>query len=119
MKADQRHLPRIVYATAATIVLWGAHLYAREFLRLQPGDTLRLTITSALVIAFVCLIVEQVRQSRHLDEFHRQVQCLALGIAFPLTLVLLFGLGFFRGEGLFAGADSRDLIMLPILSYAA
>ncbi|MCI0416079.1 hypothetical protein L0222_25170 [bacterium] len=119
METQKRRLPGVLYATGATVLLWGAHLYAREFMKLDPGDTLRLIITSALVLAFLWLVVEQVRLSRHLDEFHRQVQYLALGIAFPVALVLTFAIGFFRAEGLFAGADSRDLFMVLILSYAA
>ncbi len=119
METQKRRLPGVLYATGATIFLWGAHLYVREFMKLEPGDTLRLIITSALVLAFLWLVIEQVRLSRHLDEFHRQVQYLALGIAFPVALVLTFAIGFFRAEGLFAGADSRDLFMILILSYAA
>ena len=119
METQKRRLPGVLYATGATVLFWGAHLYAREFLKLEPGDTLRLMITSALVVAFLWLVIEQVRLSRNLDEFHRQVQYLALGIAFPVALVLTFAIGFFRAEGLFAGADSRDLFMILILSYAA
>lgn len=116
---EKRGLPRLVFAMGATALLWVAHLYAREFLKLQPGDTLRLAITAGLVLAFLWLVIEQVSQSRRLDEFHRQVQYLALGIAFPTALVVLFAIGFFRAEGLFTGADSRDLFMVLIVSYAA
>ena len=119
METQKRRLPGVLYATAATILLWAAHIYAREFLKLEPGDSVRLILTSALVLAFLWMVVEQVRLSRNLDEFHRQVQYLALGIAFPAALVLTFAIGFFRAEGLFAGADSRDLFMILILSYAA
>lgn len=119
METPKRNVPRIVPAILATVVMWGIHLYAREFMRLEPGNAIRLLVTSGLVLAFLWLVVEQVRQSRHLDEFHRQVQYLALGIAFPAALVLLFAIGFFHAEGLLAGADSRDLFMVMILSYAA
>jgi hypothetical protein len=119
MERKKRHFPRVVFAIGATVLFWTFHLYAREFMRLQPGDPIRLALTVALVLAFLWLVIEQVQQSRHLDEFHRQVQYLALGIAFPAALVVLFALGFFRAEGLFAGADSRDLFMVLILGYAA
>jgi hypothetical protein len=118
MEAQKRSLPRIIYPTAATVLLWVAHLYAREFMHLPPGNALRLTITCALVLAFLWLVVEQVKQSRHLDEFHREVQYLALGIAFPASLVVLFAIGFFHAEGMFTGADSRDLFIVMIISYA-
>ncbi len=119
METQKRRLPRIIFAVGATVLLWTFHLYTREFMKLPPGDTLRLAVTSSLVLAFLWMVLELVRQSRHLDEFHRQVQCLALGIGFPVSLVLLFAIGFFRAEGLFTAADSRDLFMVLILCYAA
>ena len=119
MEGQRREFPRVVFAIGATVLFWVFHLYAREFMQLQPGHPFRLALTAGLVLAFLWLVIEQVRQSRHLDEFHRQVQYLALGIAFPAALVVLFALGFFRAEGLFAGADSRDLFMVLILGYAA
>ena len=119
MAAQKRQIPRLIPAIIATIAMWSIHIYMREFMRLQPGDPVRLVVTTALVLAFLWLVIEQVRQSRHYDEFHRQVQYLALGIAFPAALVVLFAIGFFRAEGIFAGADSRDLFMVLILSYAA
>jgi hypothetical protein len=119
MEGSEKRFPGVFYATAATILLWGIHIYLREFLKLQPGDFMRLIVTSLLVVAFVWMILAQVRQSRKLDEFHRRVQCLALEIAFPVSLVALFAIGFFRGEGLFAGADSRDLFVVLLFSYAA
>jgi hypothetical protein len=119
MEEQRREFPRVVFAMGASVLFWGFHLYAREFMKLQPGHPFRLALTAGLVLEFLWLVIEQVRQSRHLDEFHRQVQYLALGIAFPAALVVLFALGFFRAEGLFAGADSRDLFMVLILGYAA
>jgi hypothetical protein len=119
MEASKRHFPRIVFAISVTVLFWSLHIYAREFLKLEPGHSFRLAVTAGLVLAFLWLVIEQVQQSRHLDEFHRQVQYLALGIAFPASLVVLFAIGFFRGEGLFTAADSRDLFMVLILAYAA
>jgi hypothetical protein len=119
MEASKRNFPRVVFAIGATVLFWGLHIYAREFMKLQPGHSGRLVLTAGLVLAFLWLVIEQVKQSRKLDEFHRQVQYLALGIAFPASLVVLFAIGFFRGEGLFTGADSRDLFMVLILAYAA
>src|SRR5688572_28166782 len=119
METQKRRIPRILYATIATVVFWGAHIYSREFMKLQPGDNLRLVLTSAVVLSFLWMVLEHVKQARQLDEFHRQVHYLALAVAFPSALVLLFALGFFRAEGFFSGADSRDLPMLMVLSYAA
>ena len=119
MGAQNRKLPRVVFAIAATFLLWSCHLYVREFLEIPPGQTLRLVVTAALVLAFLWLVIEQVRLSRGLDEFHRQVQYLALGIAFPTALVAIFAIGFFHAEGFLTGADSRDLFIVMILSYAA
>lgn len=55
---------------------------------------------------------------RSLDEFQKHVHFLALAIAFPVGLVALFALGYFRAEGLLQGADSRDLPIILILAYA-
>jgi len=49
-------------------------------------------------------------------EYHRQVQFLALAIAYPCGLVLTFAIGFFRAEGFLADLDPRDLPAALLLS---
>jgi hypothetical protein len=87
----------------------------KEFRHLPAGASERLIVTGLLLLSFLWMIVEQVLQSGKMDEFHRQVQYLA----FPMSLVCIFAIGFFRAEGLFMGTDSRDLFVVLLFSYAA
>jgi hypothetical protein len=116
--ATSRSTHRIHYAAAATVLAWAAHIFFRR--DFEPGDSIRLAATTIVILCFLWLILEQVRFLRNQDEFVRQVQCLALAIAFPATMVLLLTFGFFRAEGvsLLQGGDPRDLPMIPMLTYA-
>lgn len=96
---------------------WTAHIVLRE-MGYPPGDKLRLAVTAILIACFGFAIYAYARLFRNLDEFHRQVQLMALSIAFPLSLVAAFAVGFLRGEGFFLRADSRDLPLVMILTYA-
>ena len=116
IEQKQGQLQRVGLAIAITVAAWSAHIYLREGLHLPPGHLLRLLATGVLVLSFTWAVWENIRLSRQLDEFHRQVQYLALAIAYPLSLVSTFALGFFRAEGLFTGADPRDLPSLILLS---
>jgi hypothetical protein len=108
--------PLILMPTILTLLLWGTHVYIRSIW--DPGDPFRLAVTLLLVAAFAWVVFEHVKQLRGVDEYHKQVHCLALAIAYPCALVLLFALGFFRAEGLFQRGDSRDLPMILLLTYA-
>jgi hypothetical protein len=68
-------------------------------------------------MVFAWAVFEQVKQLRSVDEYHKQVHCFALAIAYPCALVFLFALGFFHAEGFFQAADSRDLPMVLLLTY--
>lgn len=98
--------PPVLVAVGTTILILLAHIFVRS--RFDPGAPIRLLLTSALVICFAWVIWEQVRVMRSLDEFQKHVHFLALAIAFPIGLVMLFALGYFRSEGLLQGLDSRD-----------
>lgn len=116
MEVQSKASPTIVLAITSTVALWAVHIYMREALRLLPGDPIRLVATALLVLSFSWVVLEYVRVSRKMDEFHRRVQFLALAIAYPCSLVLIFAVGFFRAEGLLAGSDPRDLPSLILLS---
>lgn len=108
---------RIFIAVIATILAWSGHIFLRQdFL---PGDPVRLAATTIVVLCFFWVILEQFRYLRSQDEFVRQVQYLALAIAFPASLVLLFAFGFFRAEGVsfLQGGDPRDLASIHLLTY--
>lgn len=110
-------IPPVLVAVTATILILLVHIFLRS--RLVPGAPLRLVLTSALIVCFAWVIWEQARVMRSLDEFQKHVHFLALAIAFPIGLVALFALGYFRAEGLLQGLDSRDLPVILILAYAA
>jgi hypothetical protein len=108
-----------VISAILLVVLWLAHLAAREVFPRAPGDPVRLIITLCLVACFAFFIVAQVRLARSEDEFHRQLQLMARSVAYPVAVVLVFAIGYLRGEGLLIGADPRDLWMLLLLPYFA
>jgi putative effector of murein hydrolase len=116
MKKINHSIPPVLVAVGATVLILLVHIFVRS--RFAPGAPLRLLLTSALVVCFAWVIWEQVRVMRSLDEFQKHVHFLALAIAFPVGLVALFALGYFRAEGLLEGADSRDLPIILILAYA-
>jgi hypothetical protein len=70
-----------------------------------------------LIVAFGITIWTHVRLSASLDEFNRQVQYLALTIAFPVSLVAAFAIGYLAGEGVMTRFDPRDLPLVMILAY--
>lgn len=112
----QRSVPIPLIASAVvTVALLVAQIYARE--TQPPGSTLRLALTSALIAAFGVTIWIHVRLSASLDEFNRQVQYVALAVAFPVSLVAAFAIGYLAGEGLLTRFDPRDLPLVMVLAY--
>lgn len=113
----QRSVPVPLFASAAvTVALLLAQIYARE--TQPPGSSLRLVLTAALIGAFGVTIWIHVRLSASLDEFNRQVQYFALAVAFPVSLVAAFAIGYLAGEGMLSRFDPRDLPLVMILAYA-
>lgn len=112
----QRSVPVPLVASAAiTVGLFLAQILARE--TQPPGSALRLALTAGLIVAFGITIWTHVRLSASLDEFNRQVQYLALTIAFPVSLVAAFAIGYLAGEGVMTRFDPRDLPLVMILAY--
>ena len=103
-------------SAAVTVALFLAQVFARE--TQPPGSTLRLFLTAALIAAFGITIWLHVRLSASHDEFNRQLQCFALAIAFPVSLVCAFAIGYLAGEGLLTRFDPRDLPLVMILAYS-
>lgn len=117
--SHRKGIPTPLVTALLTVVVWGAHIYAREGMALEPGAPLRLAITVALIAAFGAHVFVTVRMMRQFDEFTRAVHMTALAFAFPASLVIIFAIGFLGGEGLLAGRDPRDLGMLMLITYAA
>ena len=55
---------------------------------------------------------------RKLDEFQKTVHLNALAFAFPVSMIAMFALGYFRAEGLLSEMDPRDLVGVMLLAYA-
>ncbi len=99
----------------ATTALWIVHMALRE--HYAPGDPWRLLTTALLVGAFGLFVGGLVQVARALDEFQRQVQLVALSIAFPVSLVAAFGVSFLAAEGVLGSLDPRDLPLVMLLAY--
>lgn len=93
------------------------HLALRQFY--EPGHLVRFLATFVLIFTFAYVVMVNVRIFQQLDEFQRQVQLLALGIAFSASLIVIFGLGFLRAEGFLQRADPRDLAGVMLMLYVA
>jgi hypothetical protein len=91
-------------------------MVTREFY--VPGHPLRLLVTTLLLVSFAGFIFVYAKMLSNMDEYARQIQLFALAIGFPLSLVLVWGIGYFRAEGLLQGADPRDLPAVMLASYA-
>jgi uncharacterized membrane protein (DUF4010 family) len=112
----QRSVPvPLIGSAVVTVALFLAQVYARE--TQPPGSSPRLALTVALIAAFSVTIWVHVRLSASLDEFNRQVQYVALAVAFPISLVAAFAIGYLAGEGLMSRFDPRDLPLVMILAY--
>ena len=107
----------ILYAGLGLVAVLVGHIAARES-GVAPGQGIRVALTAALIAAMVVFVGALVKAGRSRDEYHRQVHHEALAIAFPVALVLVFAVGYLRGEGLLAGRDPRDLWLLLLGPYA-
>lgn len=92
------------------------HMVLRE--QYEPGHPVRLAMTGILMLTFASFIFVYARLLSRMDEYQRQIQLFALAIGFPLSLVLIWGIGYFRAEGLLQGGDPRDLPAVLLASYA-
>jgi hypothetical protein len=110
-----RHLPALA-AMLASLCAYSVYIYLRETGH-PPGDAYRTVTTLLFIVAFATWVFLQVRIYRGLDEFERQVQFLALAIAFPASLVAVFALGLLRAEGFLSSADPRDLPIVMVGAY--
>ena len=71
-----------------------------------------------MMLALASFIFVYSRLIAGLDEYQRQIQLFALAVGFPLSLVFVWAIGYFRAEGLFQGSDPRDLPMVMLIAYA-
>jgi hypothetical protein len=115
--SDRTRQSPVVYAGLLLVAAMVLHIALRAS-GMPAGSGPRLATTLVLVVAMLAFVAAQVSVLRSQDEFHRQVHISALTIAFPIGLVLLFCIGYLRGEGFLAGRDPRDLWLLLLLPYA-
>ena len=112
---SRRFPPLAFILCALTVGLGITHMLVRE--SYPPGHTVRLALTTLMVLSLASFIFFYSRLIASLDEYQRQIQLYALAIGFPLSLVLVWAVGYFRAEGLFQGSDPRDLPMLMLVAY--
>lgn len=82
---------RIVLAALLFAALYIAAAWVAEVDSIPRG--VRVAVSLTAVPAFGFFLAEWIRAIRRLDELERRVQLEALAIAFPLSLMLLMGLG--------------------------
>lgn len=88
---DRRRSRSVGLAGTLLLVLFFA---ARALLELNTLPTsLRVAIALAPIPAFIWFLWAFIRMVREADELERRIQLEALGLAFPLTLVLIMTLG--------------------------
>ncbi|MEK6281298.1 MAG: hypothetical protein AABN95_13175 [Acidobacteriota bacterium] len=116
IKRSERFSPLVFILCTLTIGLGITHIGLREYY--PPGHTVRLVVTSLMMLALASFIFVYSRLIASLDEYQRQIQLFALAIGFPLSLVLVWAIGYFRAEGLLQGSDPRDLPMVMLIAYA-
>jgi drug/metabolite transporter (DMT)-like permease len=78
-----------------TVSVWilsyfGARVLLKSF---EMGTWLRVFVAIAPIIPFAFLLLGIIRGIRQMDELERRIQLEALGVAFPLTFLLLMTLG--------------------------
>ena len=117
--SGRKGIPIPLITTVLTLIAYAAHLYIREATSLEPGAPARLAVTGVLVVTFAAHVIATVRMMRQFDEFTKAVHMTALTFAFPASMIALFAIGFFRAEGVLAEMDSRDLVALMLIAYAA
>lgn len=115
---ERKSIPIPLVTALVTLAAVVAHIWVREGTTLEPGSPLRLTITAVLVVAFGSHVFATALAMRKLDEFQKTVHLHALAFAFPVSMIAMFALGYFRAEGLLAEMDPRDLVGVMLLAYA-
>lgn len=114
-ETSRRFPPFAFIFCALTVGLGITHMLVRE--SYPPGHTVRLVLTTLMMVSLASFVFFYSRLIASLDEYQRQIQLHALAIGFPLSLVLVWAVGYFRAEGLFQGNDPRDLPMLILVAY--
>ena len=114
---ERRRIPAPLVTASLAVAAFAAHIGVREFSTLEPGAPVRLALTAVLVVAFAAHVYVTARAMRAFDEFHRAVHVAAVTAAFPISMVALFAIGFFRAEGLLGEMDPRDLVGLMVIAY--
>ena len=113
----RRTVSPVVTTGMALVAVLVAHIILRE-MGYPAGQGGRLALTAALILVMGGFVVALVRVARSQDEYHRRVHLDAVAIAFPISLALVFAVGYLRGEGMLAGRDPRDLWLLLLVPYA-
>ncbi len=105
------------FAAAVLAVTYLASVIALK--TLTPGPAGRLALALLPLGGFVLFIVAEVRLIRCLDEMQQRVQLEALAVAYPTTILLVFGLGFLERAGCEVPGFERlrDVWPLTVLPY--
>ena len=120
MQTNPQGSSSIRFVGVAAAVLVVTYLVSVIALKvLAPGGTGRLALVLLPLGGFVLFIVAEVRLIRGLDEMQQRVQLEALAVAYPTTILLVFGLGFLERAGYQVPGFERlrDVWPLTVLPY--
>lgn len=86
---------------------------------LTLSQPLRVAIALLPWVAFAWFIAAEVRLVRGLDELQQRIQLQALAVAYPTSILLVFGLGLLERAGVVVSGfrDLRDVWPLTIMAY--
>lgn len=90
-RTPSRREPRVGLAALLFAAFYVGALLAAELTGIPKG--VEIAIALLPVPAFAFFLAEWIRSIRRLDELERRVQHEALAIAYPLSLMLVMGLG--------------------------
>jgi hypothetical protein len=107
----------VLVAIAAFATGYALAVIAAERAGMAPA--VRVAFALLAVAGFVAFIAAEVRVIRGLDELQQRIQLETLAVAFPLALVLVFGVGMLEraGVSIWGFRELRDAWPLVALPY--
>ena len=118
LNGTARHARR--FLIISIIGLLGAVLGAYAALEIFTLTTPQRVLVAAVPLAaFALFIVAEVRVIRRCDELEQRIQLEALAVAYPVSVLLVYGLGLLERAGVVIPGFSslRDVWPLTVLPY--
>lgn len=118
MNGPARQTRRLLLASiiGLGVAVFGAYAVLEIFTLSPP---LRGFVAAVPLAAFALFIVAEVREIRRCDELEQRIQLEALAVAYPVSVLLVYGLGLLERAGVVIPgfASLRDVWPLTVLPY--